>query len=311
MHRTCRISQWIIKPVKLLARGMGLSNQSNNPSTKTPSNLSPSTFPGVPEDEADRLSALHQYDILDTLPEKVFDDLTALAAYICGSLISLLSLTDEHRQWFKSTVGLATTETPRNIAFCSHAILQPNQLMIVPDTLQDDRFATNPLVKADPNIRFYAGAPLVTPDGYPLGTLCVLDRAPRELTPEQQQALQALGRQAVAQMELRLNVRRLERQKLRYQQAEAKLRASDQQIVDLLEGMTDGFFALDRQGCFSSVNCKAGEILQQLPEALLGKAAGKALDEMLGSASGQQYRKAIEQQTSISFETFFQPLDGG
>ncbi|HEY9629183.1 MAG TPA: adenylate/guanylate cyclase domain-containing protein [Coleofasciculaceae cyanobacterium] len=288
---------------------MSFRNQPANPLLKTlPPDLPPPAVATVPENEADRLGALHQYDILDTLPEKAFDDLTALAAYICGSPISLLSLIDEHRQWFKSRVGLAATDTPRDIAFCSHAILQPNQLMIVPDTLQDDRFAANPLVKDDPNIRFYAGAPLVTPDGYPLGTLCVLDRAPRQLTPEQQQALQALSRQAVDQMELRLSIRKLERQKLRYQQAEAKLRASDQQVVDLLEGMKDGFFALDRHGCFSFVNRKAGEILQQLPEALLGKTLEEALDKMLYSTFAQQYRKAIEQQISISFEMFSQPL---
>ncbi len=135
----------------------------------------------------------------------------------------------------------------------------------------------------------------------------MLDRTPRKLTP-QQQALQALGRQAIAQMELRLTITKLERQKLRYQQAEAKLRASDQQVVDLLEGMTDGFFALDQQGRFTFVNRRAGEILQQLPEALLGKAIEENLDEMLGSAFGQEYRKAIAQQSSISVETFSKPL---
>jgi PAS domain S-box-containing protein len=308
MNRSDQVTQWMVERVKLLASRISLSRQAANPSLKRPSTLPAAIFPPVPEDEAARLNALQHYDILDTLPEKPFDDLTALAAYICGSPISLVSLIDEHRQWFKSTVGSAQTETPRDIAFCAHAILQPEQLMIVPDTLQDARFATNPLVNADPNIRFYAGAPLVTPDGYPLGTLCVLDRVPRQLTPEQQRALQALGRQAIAQMELRLTITKLERQKLRYQQAEAKLRASDQQVVDLLEGMTDGFFALDQQGRFTFVNRKAGEILQQEPEALLGKAMGETLDYVLGSAFGQEYRQALKQQTSISFEQFSEPL---
>ena len=298
----------MVERVKLLASKLSLFPQTANPSLKTPSAQSAPIAPAVPANEAARLNALQQYDILDTLPEKAFDDLTALAAYICGSPISLLSLTDAHRQWFKSTVGLPVTEAPREIAFCAHAILQPEQLMIIPDTLEDTRFATNPLVKADPNIRFYAGTPLVTPDGYPLGTLCVLDRTPRELTPEQQQALQALGRQAIAQMELRLTITKLERQQQRYQQAEAKLRASDQQVVDLLEGMTDGFFALDQQGRCTFVNRKAGEILQQRPEALLGKAIGETLTAVLGSAFGDEYHQALKQQSSISFEKFSEPL---
>ncbi len=131
--------------VKLLASKLRLRPQTANPSLKTPSTQSAPTAPPVPTNEAARLNALQQYDILDTVPEKAFDDLTALAAYICGSPISLLSLTDAHRQWFKSTVGLPVTEAPREIAFCAHAILQPEQLMIVPDTLEDTRFATNPL----------------------------------------------------------------------------------------------------------------------------------------------------------------------
>lgn len=308
MDRQERVTKWLAERVEQLTSRLGLSRQTANHVRQTPVALATPALPAVPENEAARLNALQQYDLLDTLPEKAFDDLTALAAYICGSPIALLSLTDEHRQWFKSAVGLAATEAPRDIAFCAHAILQPEQLMVVPDTLQDTRFATNPLVKADPNIRFYAGAPLVTPDGYPLGTLCVLDRTPRQLTAGQQQALQALGRQAIAQMELRLTITKLERQKRRYQQAEAKLRASDQQVVDLLEGMTDGFLALDQQGQFTFINRKAGEILQQAPEALLGKALGETLDQVLGPDFGNAYRQAIKQQTSLSFEQFSEPL---
>jgi anti-anti-sigma regulatory factor len=156
----------------------------------------------LPPDEAQRLAALHQYDILDTTPEEGFDDLTRLAAHICGTPIALVSLVDANRQWFKSTLGLAELETSRDHAFCAHGILHED-VFIVPDALEDERFADNPMVTGDPHVRFYAGAPLTTPDGYTIGMLCVKDHVPRHLDPEQVEALRALGRQAIAQLELR------------------------------------------------------------------------------------------------------------
>jgi anti-sigma regulatory factor (Ser/Thr protein kinase) len=160
-------------------------------------------------DESARLAALGRYRILDTEPERAFDDLTLLASQICDTPIALISLIDADRQWFKSRVGLTTTETSRSVAFCAHAIQQSSTL-VVPDALNDRRFRDNPLVTGEPHIRFYAGAPLVTPDGHALGTLCVIDQVARTLTPSQQEALEALRRQAQAQLELRASLSELE-----------------------------------------------------------------------------------------------------
>jgi two-component system NtrC family sensor kinase len=158
--------------------------------------------------EAARLAALDRYAILDTDPEESFDDLVILASYICKTPIALLSLLDDHRQWFKSTVGVQVRETPLEMSICAHAIKQED-LFIVPDTLQDARFRENPMVVGEPHIRFYAGAPLINEDGFALGTLCVLDRQPRELDPEQKQALKSLRQLALKQMELRRNLQLL------------------------------------------------------------------------------------------------------
>ena len=165
----------------------------------------------IPADEEQRLSELRAYGILDTLPEQAYDDITYLASEICGSPIALISLVDEHRQWFKSAVGLEATETPRDVAFCAYAAFDPTQLVIVNDATTDPRFSNNPLVTSDPRIRFYAGAPLVTSTGRSLGALCVIDREPRELSPRQARALHALARQVMAQLELRRTVADLER----------------------------------------------------------------------------------------------------
>jgi two-component system, NtrC family, sensor kinase len=158
--------------------------------------------------EAARLAALDRYAILDTDPEQSFDDLVILASYICKTPIALLSLLDDHRQWFKSTVGVQVRETPLEMSICAHAIKQQD-LFIVPDTLQDARFRENPMVVGEPHIRFYAGAPLINEDGFALGTLCVLDRQPRELDLEQKQALKSLRQLALKQMELRRNLQLL------------------------------------------------------------------------------------------------------
>jgi GAF domain-containing protein len=159
----------------------------------------------MPNTDAARVAALEKYAILDTDPEQSFDDLTLLAAFICKTPSAMISLVDENRQWFKSRIGVDISETPREIAFCSVAI-QQSGVFIVPDALEDERFRNNPLVVSEPHIRFYAGAPLINEDGYALGTLCVVDQSPRELTLDQKEALRALSRLVLAQLEFRRNL---------------------------------------------------------------------------------------------------------
>ena len=152
--------------------------------------------------EAERLIALADYQIMDTATEPGFEDAVLIAAELCDAPIALVSLVDDRRQWFKASVGLAVAETPRNISFCGHAIRAP-ELFVVEDATLDPRFVDNPLVTGEPFIRFYAGAPLVTSDGLAIGTICVLDQRPRELTGGQRAALTALARQVMGQLELR------------------------------------------------------------------------------------------------------------
>ncbi len=203
----------------------------------------------LPQDESARLDALCRYNILDTKPEQAFDDLVELAAKICQTPIALVSLVDPLRQWFKAKVGVMACETSRDIAFCAHAILQRG-VFEIPDTLVDPRFATNPLVTSDPFIRFYAGTPLMTPDGYPLGTLCVIDRVPKQLTAEQQDVLSTLGRQVVSLLELRLRHRLLEGSMAA--QKESQLIQS--QLSFALDHGIDGAALLDREGRYTYMN---------------------------------------------------------
>lgn len=179
--------------------------------------------------EKDRLQALLKYKILDTDPEKAFDDLTILASHICETPVALISLIDSDRQWFKSKHGVNLSETPREVSFCAVAIQQPD-LFVVPDASKDPRFSSNPFVVSDPKIRFYAGAPFSSADGHPLGTLCVVDMVPRQLTPSQEAALLALSRQVQAQFELRKNLIELRAALDERDRAEAE---RDRTIVEL------------------------------------------------------------------------------
>ncbi len=169
----------------------------------------------IPIDEARRLENLRGYEVLDTPPEQAFEDLTLLAAHICEVPMAMVAFVDEKRQWFKSRRGLDVSETARDVAFCAHAVLNPAEVMEVPDTLNDPRFCNNPLVTGEPHVRFYAGAPLVSPDHRTLGTICVMDQKPRHLTDDQLAALRALSRRVVAQLEWRREQRRIAEETMR------------------------------------------------------------------------------------------------
>jgi signal transduction histidine kinase len=175
----------------------------------------------LPDNEIDRLTALYALDILDSPAEQDFDDIVKLASNVCDAPMSLVSLLDSDRQWSKARVGTELAETSRDISFCAHAVLG-RDLLVVPDATKDARFADNPMVDQEGGVRFYAGAPLITTDGYALGTLCVLDREPRRLDVEQLQALRALARQVTSQIELRRHAIALANTTARLQELERR-----------------------------------------------------------------------------------------
>lgn len=185
---------------------------------------------GMPANEAARLAALERYAVLDSEAEQAYDDITLLAAQIAETPVALISFVESDRQWFKSHRGVEMSETPREHAFAAHAILKPGEQLIVPDAQLDERFARNPLVTGPPQIRFYLGSPLVTSDRHALGSLCVIDRVPRALTPDQRESLSALARMVVDQLELRRHAVDLEAAHANRNVYLAQLEAYQQQL---------------------------------------------------------------------------------
>lgn len=219
--------------------------------------------PEKPQDEQDRLAALRSYGILDTVPEAAYDDIARIAAQICGMPIALVSLVDEERQWFKARVGLDVEETPRDRAFCAHAILEPEELMVVEDAARDPRFADNPLVTGSPGIRFYAGAPLVNSEGHALGTLCVIDREPGRLSADQQEALEALARQVVSQLELRRALASLERTSRDLERSNRTLEERNAQIGRSRDELAKLCRMLEDQAAVTERDLNRAEVIQR------------------------------------------------
>jgi GAF domain-containing protein len=180
--------------------------------------------------EQDRLEALRQYGIMDTPPEEEFDNITSLASRICGTPISLITLLDDERQWFKASVGIDLKETPIEYAFCAHAIRNPSELTVVRDSRKDERFADNPFVTGEPHIVFYAGMPLVDEGGHALGSLCVLDVQEQTLSPFQLTALKQLAKQVVTLLQLRKKNKELEHLVDMLQQQNKALEAALQEV---------------------------------------------------------------------------------
>ena len=251
--------------------------------------------PQIPLNESDRQTALERYNILDTLPEQEYDDLTQLAASICGTPIALISLIDRDRQWFKSRVGLEALETPRDSSFCGHVVAN-DEMLQVNNALEDVRFSDNPFVVNDPNIRFYAGVPLKTSDNFTLGTLCVLDRQSRNLTSVQIQQLESLGRLVISQLELRRNN---EAANLLVSVLESSKKASILQQA-ILNSVNLAVIATDLQGIIQSFNSGA--------EVMLGYAASEVNGQ--NSAIFHDINEIVASSIQLSAE-LSQPIEAG
>lgn len=261
----------------------------------------------LPPDEQERLQVLQDYHILDTLPEQAFDDITKLAAYICQAPMSLVTLVDGDRQWFKSRVGVDATETPRALSFCAHGILQQD-VFVVQDALQDERFAGHPLVEGEFGIRFYAGAPLLAPTGHALGMVCVVDHHPRELSSEQLEALRCLSRQAVAQLELRKSARNLsarvdELANAQQRLAKAAAKLEHQALHDSLTGLPNRTLFFNRLRHLLSEGLR--EQNPQVAVLFIDLDHFKQVNDSLGHAAGDQLLGTVAQR----LQTCLRPTD--
>lgn len=213
----------------------------------------------VPENESERVAALKSYQVLDTLPEQDYDAITRLASYICETPVALVSLIDADRQWFKSRVGFDLSEVPRSDAFCRYTILG-DDIMEIPDTLEDELFANNIFVTGEPRVRFYAGAPLIDNQGFRLGSLCVIDSIPHKLTSEQRDALQTLARGVISHLTLRKQKNELEER--------LKLHT---EFFNLFNNSPEIHCIMDKSANIELINDSVTRVLGYTPQESIGK----------------------------------------
>ncbi|WP_165774707.1 ATP-binding protein [Candidatus Viridilinea mediisalina] len=274
----------------------------------------PHPDPPLPANEAQRLATLRRSRILDTLPEQFFDDLTAVASFICETPIAAVSLVDHDRQWFKAHVGMTEHETPRRVAFCAHTILNPDALLEVNDALEDDRFRRSSLVTEAPYIRFYAGAPLNMQDGTTLGALCVVDTVPRSLNEQQRAALAALGRSVANELELRIQ------NSLARELVEQQLQSSEAKFRGLMESLDSAIMIVDANGTCLYANDVTANLLGYTSVSLVDTSLYKLFPAMVGnqaelirqvlqSNSGRVVEAPIELKAETRwFHISFQPI---
>jgi PAS domain S-box-containing protein len=259
----------------------------------------------IPENEAERIATLRSYGVLDTLPEQSYEDITKLAAFICETPISLVSLIDQDRQWFKSERGLGARETPRSESFCANTLVDA-QTLIVKDARTDPRFKDNPLVLGDPNIRFYAGAPIVAPGGHVMGTVCVIDTVPRDLSPERIEALEALARQVMVLFEHRTAISHME----------AALGISNDaqrrqgELAAIVDSSDDAILSKNLDGTITSWNIGAGRIFGYSSEEMVGQSILKLIPEELHSDETLIIGKIRQGERVEHFETERLTKDG-
>ncbi len=279
---------------------MPLRHASNGPPTSSES--AGSEAAPSDSDEEKRLRVLAQYDVLDSPPAEAFDRITKLATHLFDVPIAMVNFIDRNDQWCVSARGLTTDRMPREVSFCTHTI-QEDGVMVVEDATQDPRFAHNPLVTHAPNIRFYAGAPLTTPNGFRLGSLCLIDDEPHaEFLEADREALQDLAGIVMDELHLRHYASDLN--------ATLQVRKeSEIRTTRLLESITDAFFALDHDWTFTYVNAQAEELLERSREELLGRNVWEVFEDAVGSTFDEQYHRAVDDQETVEFVEYYPPLN--